>query len=830
MTTAPRLHPDTIEQVRARVDIVEVVSDHVALRKRGKDFVGCCPFHDEKSPSFSVSPAKGFYYCFGCGAGGNAVKFLMEVQKRSFSEVVLDLAQRYQVPVRTVDEQQRQALQQEISLKEQLYEILALTCSFYEHALRQPTGQAALEYAVHKRGLDQATIQQFQIGYAPAGWQVLYRYLVEQKGYPASLVEQAGLIVPRNQGDGYYDRFRDRLVIPIHDPQGRVVGFGSRTLTNEEPKYLNSPETPLFSKGKLLFGLDKARHSIAKQDQAIVVEGYFDVIALHRAGITQAVATLGTALSKEQVRQLLRYLDSKQVILNFDADKAGEKAAQRAIGEVADLAYSGDVQLRILTIPQGKDPDEFLQQHSAQDYLNLVTAAPLWLDWQIQGLLDTHDLSQADQFQDVTHKITALLGKLPSATLRSHYIHRCAELLGQGDTRLTLRLEESLRQQVRGQRWHGRGQKWQRPTDTTLRETAEAQLLRIYLHIPSERVTIHKTLRERDLEFTFSHHRFLWRQILDIEEKAFSNFSNVNKSFPENLYIDEWVPVHNDDNLILAVQDLYSEFHTADFRKQIEHLFKLDERTSKDLITPRLAIEKAANELERIICEKRLALIQEELLGISFESINDIQTLCKQVDDQYTHINNLLKKNCLQEYPSPTSSIQLAAKCLKNILKERHSIIINNINLISVIQELCTDYPVEIKQVFHLFHLDEFTYLNLHRSSLLIKAAAASLERIAVEKRCRYFLQTWQETLALLLQESLGGEALKIFLEDQLTLDEVTIAEDFPGVSYEKLLTLKRLQDDYYKHRDFLQKLDKQRCPDWSDIVVANQEMMEPVD
>ena len=689
MTTAPRLHPDTIEQVRARVDIVEVVSDHVALRKRGKDFVGCCPFHDEKSPSFSVSPAKGFYYCFGCGAGGNAVKFLMEVQKRSFSEVVLDLAQRYQVPVRTVDEQQRQALQQELSLKEQLYEILALTCSFYEHALRQPTGQAALEYAVNNRGLDQATIQQFQIGYAPAGWQVLYRYLVEQKGYPASLVEQAGLIVPRNHGDGYYDRFRDRLVIPIHDPQGRVVGFGSRTLTNEEPKYLNSPETPLFSKGKLLFGLDKARHSIAKQDQAIVVEGYFDVIALHRAGITQAVATLGTALSKDQVRQLLRYLDSKQIILNFDADKAGEKAAQRAIGEVADLAYSGDVQLRILTISQGKDPDEFLQQHSAQDYLNLVSAAPLWLDWQIQGLLNTHDLSQADQFQDVTHKITALLGKLPSATLRSHYIHRCAELLGQGDTRLTLRLEESLRQQVRGQRWHGRGQKWQRPADTTLREAAEAQLLRIYLHLPNQRATIRDVLQQRDLEFSFSHHRFLWRQILSLEESAFAGLPA-----PDDPYGAEWLPVHHDLDLITAVQDL------------------------------------------------------------------------------------------------------------------------------------CTDFDTELHQIWNLLQLDEKTRLDLHRPSLAIQAAAAALERIMVEKRCRHLLQAWRETMALVLQESLAGEALRVYL-DCLMLDETAPMQDFPGVNHERLVTLEKLRRDYYHHRHYLQQLDQQRCPDWSDLVAANQGISE---
>ena len=305
----PRLHPDTIEQVKQRTDIVDVVSEHVVLRKQGKDFVGLCPFHDDKSPSFSVSPGKQFYYCFSCGAGGNAIKFLMELGKRSFSDVVMSLAQRYDVPMQTLKPEERQEFQRQVSLREQLYELVAIAAKFYEHALYQSAGSAALEYLEAKRGLNRATMQQFQLGYAPGGWETLTGYLVEQKKYPVELVERAGLIVPRKTGDGYYDRFRDRLMIPIHDLQGRVVGFGGRTLTDEQPKYLNSPDTELFDKGKLLFALDKARAAIAKQDQAVIVEGYFDVIALHHAGITNVVAAMGTALSSAQVRQLLRYTE-----------------------------------------------------------------------------------------------------------------------------------------------------------------------------------------------------------------------------------------------------------------------------------------------------------------------------------------------------------------------------------------------------------------------------------------------------------------------------------------------------------------------------------------
>jgi DNA primase len=239
-----RLHPETIEEVKQRLDIVEIVSDFVVLKKRGKDYLGLCPFHDEKSPSFSVSPTKQMYYCFGCSAGGNGIKFLMELGKQSFSDVVFDLARRYQIPLKTLDPQQKQELQRQISEKEHLYEIMAVTASFYHHALYQSQGEKALNYLKKERQLTEATIQAFQLGYSPSGWETLYRYLVEQKRYPLTLVESAGLIKKRQNGaSGYYDQFRDRLMIPICDSQGRIIAFGSRTLTGEEPKYLNSPET-----------------------------------------------------------------------------------------------------------------------------------------------------------------------------------------------------------------------------------------------------------------------------------------------------------------------------------------------------------------------------------------------------------------------------------------------------------------------------------------------------------------------------------------------------------------------------------------------------------
>ncbi|BAU43474.1 DNA primase [Leptolyngbya sp. O-77] len=604
----PRLHPDTIEDVKQRVDIVDIVSEHVVLKKQGKDFTGLCPFHDDKSPSFSVSPSKQFYYCFSCGAGGNAIKFLMEIGKQSFGEVVLDLARRYQVPVKTLEPEQRQEFQRQLSQRDQLYEILAVTAKFFEHALHQSQGAIALDYLRHKRKLSPETIQRFQLGYAPGGWQTLYGYLVEQKRYPVERVEQAGLLVPRQGGSGYYDRFRDRLMIPICDVQGRVIGFGGRALGDEQPKYLNSPEGELFDKGKTLYALDLAKGAIAKRDEAIVVEGYFDVIALHAAGITNVVASMGTALTQGQIKQLLRYTESKRIIFNFDDDKAGQKAADRAIGELADLAYRGEVQVRILNLPDGKDPDEFLKAHSPAAYQDLLQAAPLWLDWQIQKLLADKDLNQPDQFHASTQAIAQLLGSLPNATLRTHYIHRCAELLSQGNARLAVQLEQDLRTQVRGQRWHGRSQKWQTPGDRTLLEEAEAQLLRLYLHQPEHRAEIRAALESRDLEFSIAHHRLLWQQILEIEETT-----TVEDAVERNEGT-EWFatsqpaapssrPSSPSSSLLSRLQDPLAELPGQ--HEALYSLFQLDEKTRRDLARPALVIRTATACMEMVMCEKR---------------------------------------------------------------------------------------------------------------------------------------------------------------------------------------------------------------------------------
>ena len=596
------LHPDTIEAVRQAVNIVEVVSEHVPLSKKGKDYFGICPFHQEKTASFSVNPRNGLYYCFGCGAAGNAITFLMELQKHSFQEVVLELAKRYQIEVRTLDREQEKKLQARLSHQDRLHEILASATSFYEHALRQPIGQAAQDYLLRQRHLQEETIQQFRLGYAPADWQGLYTYLVEQKGYSATLVAEAGLIVRRQTGNGYYDRFRNRIMIPIIDVQGRVVGFGGRTLSDTEPKYINSPETLIFKKGQLLFGLDKARQAIGQKKQAIVVEGYFDVMVLHQAGFTQAVASLGTALSKAQINLLLNYLKdthskqlkhtpSKQIILNFDADMAGRRAADRAIGEAADFVYNGDLQLYILTLPSGKDAADFLTEDGesletqCNRYQTLLDQAPLWLDWQIHTIVQQYDLDKNDQFQQAEESLVLLLSKIRDQSLKANYVRYCAKLLGRHDSRLIVRLEESLWQKVQGQRWQAQAPRWQRPGDYNLRQAAEEKLLRLYLHHGESRPLIQQELQARKFEFSFSHHRRLWDEI-SVTEKELTDTNDLVITLCKRL---DKLKEDTEDNSPISL---------------ITPLLFLDELAAIDLQRPDALIKAAFATLEMLDVQK----------------------------------------------------------------------------------------------------------------------------------------------------------------------------------------------------------------------------------
>ena len=581
----PRIHPRTIDAVKERVDIVDVVGEHIVLKKRGREFVGICPFHDDSKPSMTVSPQKQFYYCFSCGAGGNAIKFLMEFQRDSFSDVVLNLSRKYQIPVETIDGPQQERFRQQLSRREELYRILLLANGWFKSQLLSANGEFAYRYLLEKRKLKKSTISNFDLGYSPESWDSLLRYLHDVEKIAIDLIESAGLIIPKKGGNGFYDRFRNRLIVPIFDRQGRTIGFGGRSLDGSEPKYLNSPETEVFEKGKHLFGLDKAASSIRKNDSALIVEGYFDVISLHESGINNAVASLGTALSKQQITQLSRCTDSKRIVLNFDSDLAGVRAANRAISEVEHLAMQGQIELKILHLPSGKDPDEYLKDNSSAEYKALIDNSPLWLDWQLDQIVNNLDLSKADHFQKAVSAFVQLLGKIPQSALRTHYLQKASEILSGGQARFALQLEEDLRKQVKGQRWHGRSNRYEKPGEASQRERSEADILRLYLHCSSHRAEIRRELRLRELDdFVIYNHRLIWVAITEIEEKIIGQalLESINRGIDKghslsdinisSLLLDEFNKDNNDVSDSLTPLLEVSEVHAISLNQPILQL------------------------------------------------------------------------------------------------------------------------------------------------------------------------------------------------------------------------------------------------------------------
>ena len=514
----PSIHPRTIQEVKDKADIVDVISEHIVLKKKGKEFVGICPFHDDSKPSMTVSPAKQFYYCFSCGAGGNSIKFLMEFTRNNFTDVVLSLAKKNDINVINVDGPQQEIYKKQLSRREELYKILRVTKEWFKSQLNNTLGKEAHHYLTSQRNLNIKNINDFELGYAPNSWNDLFNYLSKVEKFPLKLILSAGLVVSKDNADKVYDRFRNRLIVPIFDMQGRVVAFGGRSLDGQEPKYLNSPETEVFEKGKMLFAFDKASSNIRKRDKAVVVEGYFDVISLHSKGITNSVASLGTALNKYQISQLCRCTDSKNIIINFDSDNAGRLATKRVINEVESLSLHDQINLKILEIKSFKDPDEYLKGNTPEDYFNLIDNASFWIDWEIDQIFDNKDLSKSDIFQNVISSLVKLLSKFPQSATRTHYLQKVSERLSMGQARLAIKFEEDLRKQVKGFRWHGRSKKFEQPSEVSQREKNESEIIYYYLHCPEHRLFIREELLKREINiFNTEYIRLIWESISTIE-------------------------------------------------------------------------------------------------------------------------------------------------------------------------------------------------------------------------------------------------------------------------------------------------------------------------
>ena len=537
----PSIHPRTIQEVKDKTDIVDVISEHIVLKKKGREFVGICPFHDDTKPSMTVSPSKQFYYCFSCGAGGNSIKFLMEFTRTNFTEVVLSLAKKNNINITNIEGPQKEAYQKQLSKRDELFRILRVAKNWFKTQLNSPIGKEAFDYLICNRNLDLKDINKFELGFAPNSWNSLFDYLVKIEKFPINLIRDSGLVTSKENSDKIYDRFRNRLIVPIYDIQGRVVAFGGRSLDGKEPKYLNSPETDIFEKGKILFALDKASNNIRKNDKAIVVEGYFDVISLHSKGITTAVASLGTALNKYQISQLCRFTDNKNVIINFDSDNAGKLATKRVINEVENLSVNNQINLKILQLKNFKDPDEFLSRNTTEDYINLVDNASFWIDWEIDQIFNNKDLTKSDEFQSVVSLLVKLLSKFPQSAIRTNYLQKVSERLSMGQARLAIKFEEDLRKQVKGFRWHGRSMKYVQPNEISQREKNETDIICYYIHCPELRHFIRDELIKREIEkFNTDYVSIVWQALNKIEESNLGHdyLAILNDSTNQNLNND----------------------------------------------------------------------------------------------------------------------------------------------------------------------------------------------------------------------------------------------------------------------------------------------------
>jgi DNA primase len=491
--------PALLDEIRASVDIVELVGRFVNLRKAGVNFKGLCPFHAEKTPSFMVNPKKGIFHCFGCGVGGDAFGFLMRQDRLAFPEAVRALARSTGI---ALPEDRTSPAD---SGREELLRIMELAARFYAEALARPAGEHARRY-LEQRGVDPEVARRFGLGCAPEGWDALLTFMRGERVAPEAL-ERAGLVVPRQSGGGFYDRFRGRLMFTIRDQQGRAVAFGGRGFGDEQPKYLNSPETPIYTKGNLLYAIDLARGPIRERNRALLVEGYIDCLMAHQHGFTETVAALGTAFTPAQLGILRRYCE--EVVTFFDADAAGLKAAERAaelleptgeglawsVNRMGTFEGGGAFRLKAALLPAGHDPDTFLRALGATAFTARIEAARSLLSYALdRALADPDGASGPRARANAFARAALMLGKVGDAEEAATLSREAAAKLGVDPTQLWIeaqRLQAALRKPT--------APTPARPAGATSERAQDRALVWLLLQHPHARTTLLPMIQDEDL-------------------------------------------------------------------------------------------------------------------------------------------------------------------------------------------------------------------------------------------------------------------------------------------------------------------------------------------
>ena len=430
-------YQDVVAQIKDRLDIVDVVSKHVILKKSGGNYWGCCPFHNEKTPSFSVSPAKQIYKCFGCGEGGDVLSFLMKINNQSFAEVVKEQAEILGIELPNNFDKSKDNK----DIKEQIYSCMKDAAEFYKKTLLENKTSEAYQYLAN-RGITDENIETYRLGFAPNAYDALQKFLKVK--HNEEIQEKAGLIIKREKGNGFIDRFRNRITIPIFDEKGNIVAFGARAIeAGQNPKYLNSPETLVYNKSHVLYGLYHAKEAIKEKDSIVIMEGYFDVISAQVNGVKNAVGACGTALTDSHVKLISRYTQSRKIYLAFDTDKAGQMATKRG-AEVIKEAFSGlgnikqfdesfastsentdrySCELRVVVPPEGKDPDEFIRENGAEAYAQVLRQAPLLVDFQIESVLKAYQKGMSPvEKSAIVKEVLPYLLEIGNNIVRDEYV------------------------------------------------------------------------------------------------------------------------------------------------------------------------------------------------------------------------------------------------------------------------------------------------------------------------------------------------------------------------------------------------------------------------
>ncbi|SNS59306.1 DNA primase [Bacillus sp. OK838] len=412
-----RIEDEKINQIREAVDIVDLIGEYVQLKKQGRNYFGLCPFHGENSPSFSVSAEKQIFHCFGCGAGGNIFTFLMDIEGYNFVESAKVLAEKGNVPLDVeINKDSKRSNMPEGS--QQMLEAHDLLRKFYHHLLvNTKEGQDALEYLL-KRGFTEETIEKFQIGYSLDSWDFVSKFLLK-RGFPAEYMEQAGLIIYREKDESYFDRFRNRVMFPIMDHQGNTIAFSGRAMGDDEPKYLNSPETPIFNKSKTLYNFHHARPHIRKKEQVVIFEGFADCISAVRAGVENSVATMGTALTEQHIQLLKRNTD--QILICYDSDSAGLNAANRAVNMLQDHDFS----VKVAHMPDNLDPDDYIKEFGEKSFVSEVIGDSLtYMAFKMNYLRRGKNVNnEGDRIQYI-EEVLKEISRLPNAVERDHYLRQ----------------------------------------------------------------------------------------------------------------------------------------------------------------------------------------------------------------------------------------------------------------------------------------------------------------------------------------------------------------------------------------------------------------------